>query len=117
MRVSVGEMGGRTALGAYVEVPQGGQVTVDAAYELALNREEYSLVATPQPLARDARLRITLAVPDDWVIEGPGEVEGQRMTYDAPFAQTVVVEASPSSKTGLSRLWDGLADFWNEPLF
>ena len=110
------EQAGRTAVGVYVEVPQGDDTTISVDYELPKDEHGYSLEALPQPLARDATTEIKLELPSDWVVRGPGR-QGDGWSYEGTFDRALSIDAGPDERTGIPALWDSMVDFWKQPLF
>lgn len=108
---------GRTVLGVYIEVERGASASVRVDYSLP-PAPRYELVATPQPLARDAHIDLALEVPDGWTVRG---IEPPRRagwaSFSGAFDRTLRVEAAPDDKTGIPAIWDGLVGFWRKPLF
>ena len=117
VRYAAPDQTGHTAVGIYMQEPPGDNETIEVGYDLDLD-ESYSLVATPQPLARDARIEIALRVPSDWVVRGPGKNgDDDVFRYEGPFEDTLEFSATPDRRRGLTALWDSLTEFWREPLF
>jgi hypothetical protein len=107
---------GRKSLGMYFDLPQNDATLVDVTYDLAIENS-YSVALMPQPLARDARYRLDLAVPDGWVIEGPGSNGDQPAAHSSGLLDASLVwRAGPVQRRGLSALWERLVEFWTEPL-
>jgi hypothetical protein len=106
---------GHSAVGVYVRIPQRDTARVEVTYDLPID-DRYSLRAIPQPLAVDARLRITLEVPSRWVVRGLTS-DGNRFKYDGALDRTLIVEAEAVDRPGVPGVWDRLVAFWREPLF
>lgn len=106
-----------TSIAVYLEIPRGEDDEVTVVYRAPLDEEGYRLIATPQPLAHDARLSIALQVPDGWSAIGPGDVEEGRFRYVDEFDEPIEVQITPDDRAGLSGLWQSVQRFWNEPLF
>ena len=105
------------SLGVYLEIPRMEDAEVTVVYRAPIGDEGYRLVATPQPLAHDARFSITLEVPDGWSVSGPGVVESGRVRYADSFSSPIEIEMAPGERKGLPALWHALKRFWNEPIF
>ena len=105
------------SLGVYVEIPRTESVEVSAFYRLPLGDRGYHLVATPQPLARDAELSISVGIPDGWSATGPGTVRDGVVRVSGAFDSPVEITVGPGDRAGLSAVWERLSSFWNEPVF
>jgi len=108
---------GNSAIGVEVRVPQGERSRVRVVYELPLEDETYSLTATPQPLARDAALKIDLELPSGWVLSGDAEDEDTSFDLDESMDEELEMRAGRDQRGGISGLWTRLVRFWKEPLF
>lgn len=109
---------GNTSVAVYAKVPRGSEGTISIRYSLpATEDHSFSFRALPQPLARDATLKLALAFPRDWSIDGPGTERDGVLDYSGPFVDELEVRAGPDQRTGIPGVWDSLADFWREPLF
>ena len=108
---------GWTSFSASVNVPQGASKKMLITYSLPANASGYSFRASPQPLAHDARLRVRMSFPLDWIIDSPGHVEDGFIDYSGEFTSDFELRAHPDERTGVPALWDSLGDFWREPLF
>jgi len=108
---------GNVAIGIEMRVPQGERSRLSVVYELPLDDDGYRLIATPQPLAQDATLRVDLELPTGWVLRGDAEDSASTFDYDDSFEGQVDVTARPDPRGGLSGLWVRLKRFWNEPVF
>lgn len=107
---------GRTAIGVFVELPRGETTSVEVAYELP-GDDAYTLHAVPQPLAVDATIELTLQLPEGWVADGAGVTESDGVVrYEGPLDRRLEITAAPSEMTGLPALWQGLQDFWHDPV-
>jgi uncharacterized protein DUF4012 len=106
---------GRTSVAVSVKVPPGERRSIRVLYRLPPN-DGYSFVASPQPLARDATLTVSLAFPADWSIAGPGDVDDGVLGYSGDFVADFEVHAEPDQRTGIPGVWDSLTDFWREPV-
>ena len=98
-----GTEGGFSSHGIYVEIPQGATSTVEVVYNLPIE-EDYSLVALPQPLARDATVELALGIPREWTVRGPGRWEDGIYRYRGKFDKILTVKAFPTERDGLSRV-------------
>ena len=109
--------GDMLSVGVYVEVPRTETTTISVVYSLDDIGEGYELVAIPQPLARDARVKLAIGLPKDWSVSGPGSFSDGRVKLDTEFESRLELSARPAERRGLSALWQKLVEFWNEPLF
>ena len=108
---------GFEAIGVYVEIPRGGEAKIAVAYDLP-HEDSYSLEVLPQPLVDDARLRVELAVPSAWTVDGPeGVVRGDVAVWEGELDRIIEFHAGPSEKSGLSALWEKVGRFMSEPVF
>ena len=107
--------GDMTSIGVYLEIPRGRRSDISVVYRLGPIGEEFGLVATPQPLASDARMSIAVGIPDGWTVRG-ADAEDGRIRVDGRFDSTIEITAGPAGRKGLSALWEGLTRFWSEPL-
>ena len=108
---------GHTIAGGLLEVRPGERKAFSVSYHLPLDEGRYSLEVIPQPLARDARVDVSLEVPASWVLRGEGDVEPGGLEFSGELDRTLEFSAEPRDRTGISSLWDGLVRFWREPLF
>lgn len=108
---------GFEAIGVYVEIPRGRQTKISVAYDLPPSNA-YSLEVLPQPLVDDARLRVELAVPSAWAVDGPdGLVRGDAVVWEGELDRVIEFHAGPSERSGLSALWEKVGRFMSEPVF
>lgn len=115
------EQDGYQVVASLLEIPRGESTSVTVTYRLPLGPDGYSLVALPQPLARDARIDVALALPRGWQVEATrGEVDRATSVfrYRGRFDRTITVEAGPrrARRAGLPALWERLGRFWREPV-
>jgi hypothetical protein len=105
---------GHKVISVFAEIESGVSRTIAVRYELLGVSEEtgYKLVATPQPLARDARIDIDIHAPKDWVVRGPGSDGIGEYEHRGSFRNVVRVEAAPDERTGLPALWE-VIEFWD----
>lgn len=109
---------GHTSIGVELEISRTEHKRLDVAYELDLREARYSLTVTPQPLAVDADIDVTLDVPPSWSLEGPGILNDEgRLHYSGTLSGGLGFGAYLEPARGLSKVWQGLIRFWNEPLF
>ena len=112
------EQGDLLSIGVNVEVPQGEQAAIEVAYTLPPGDESYSLTMIPQPLTSDATVDLRLRVPNDWTIVGAGDdSDTGEVTWKTTLDKTIEVHAFPDGRTGIPGIWEGLKDFWHDPLF
>lgn len=107
---------GHEVVGAFVETAPGDRHDLTIEYRLALDGV-YTLEVLPQPLARDAALRVSITVPESWRLEGEGEHRAGELAYTGPLDRSMTFSASPAERTGLTAAWDAVVRFWREPLF
>jgi hypothetical protein len=100
-------------VGVDVGIERGESTTLTVSYTLPLDGE-YDLTVVPQPLAKDASVRVELEVPGDWTVAGPDGSEEGGLIYDDDLTGTLRFEAAPTERSGLARAWEALSDFWNE---
>jgi hypothetical protein len=110
------EQGDRVSFGADVEIDSGERTSLSVTYRLPLEGS-YELTMTPQPLTHDAEVRVELDAPSDWTVDAPDGSHEEKVIYEDAFESTLTFTAEPSDKSGLTSLWDGLADFWSDQLF
>ncbi|MDQ4142749.1 MAG: DUF4012 domain-containing protein [Actinomycetota bacterium] len=115
-RAVIEEQADRVSVGLSVVIDRGEKTQIRVGYELP-SEDAYSLLATPQPLAKDAEIDIALGLPRNWTIRGPGRWEDNTFRFRGTFDGTISIDAAPSQLTGLPALWESLKEFWNEPLF
>jgi hypothetical protein len=109
---------GHSVAGTFLRVGPGDESVLSVSYDLPLDEGGYSLEVLPQPLTHDARLRVSLDVPGEWILEGEGEMrEPGSLRFDGRLDRTLRWTARPVDKSGLAALWDGLVGFWRDPLF
>ncbi|MGH2754209.1 MAG: DUF4012 domain-containing protein [Actinomycetota bacterium] len=112
------EQGDLLSVAVYVEIPQGERSSIEVVYTLPPEDDSYSLSMIPQPLASDAEVSLRLRVPKDWTIVGAGyDNEVGEVEWETILDRTVEVQAGPDGRTGLPALWEGIRDFWHQPLF
>jgi hypothetical protein len=112
------EQGDLLSVAVYVEIPQDEEAAIEVAYTLPAEEESYSLTMIPQPLTSDATVTLKLRVPNDWTIVGaPRDREHGEMSWKTELDRTITVRAFPDGRTGLPGIWEGLKDFWHDPLF
>jgi hypothetical protein len=111
------EQDGHTAIGVVLEVPRTERSRLTVAYEMDVKDRGYSLTVTPQPLAVDAEIAVTLDAPPGWALEGPGVLDEGRLHYSGTLSRSLGFAAYLEPARGLSDVWQGLVRFWNEPLF
>lgn len=107
--------GDRRAVGVDVSVPSGERTKLSVTYELPLD-DSYELTITPQPLAHDADIKVTLDVPPGWTLQGPEGADEGDLTYEGKLSGELRFEAEPSPKSGLTSAWESLSDFWSDDL-
>jgi hypothetical protein len=107
---------GHRAVGAYARIDPGDRAVFRVVYDLPATADGYALVATPQPLARDASVRVSLTAPDGWVLRGPNGSRGTTLSYSGPFTRTLRFTAAPDERAGLAALWVRLLRFWRSPV-
>lgn len=107
---------GHQVVGAFVETRPRERHELLISYELPLD-DGYTLEVLPQPLARDAALRVEIVAPAGWRLDGEGEHEPGRLSFAGPLDRPMRFAARPVERTGLSAGWDALVRFWREPVF
>lgn len=105
--------GGLKAIGTDVSIASGEKTTLSVTYRLPLD-DAYELAVAPQPLAKDASVRVELEVPDNWTVVGPEDSEEGGLIYDGELTGTLRFEAAPTKRSGLARAWDALSKFWSD---
>jgi hypothetical protein len=115
VRYHLDRQDGHSAVGVFIQLPRRDAMRVRVTYDLPMD-DHYSLRVIPQPLAVDARLRISLTVPSGWRVRGLTPT-GDEFTYNGLLDRALVVEAEAVDRSGLPGMWDRLVAFWREPLF
>jgi hypothetical protein len=105
---------GFAALGFEIRLPRGESTVMRIGYSLPLD-ESYELEVKPQPLARDAELEVHLEFPAGWIARGPNASDDS-VEYRGRLSSGLHFEARPSTRTGMSALWDGIRRFLAEPV-
>jgi hypothetical protein len=90
---------------------------VDVTYDLAIPEDRYTLEVSPQPLARDATVRVVIFAPDGWVVETPDGISRSAVEFKGTLDGTLRFSAAPEERPGLTGLWDRMVRFWNDPVF
>ncbi|MFN2586690.1 MAG: DUF4012 domain-containing protein [Actinomycetota bacterium] len=108
---------GHDVIGTFVELRPGERSLLAVSYDLPVGPKGYTLEVLPQPLAHDARLEVSLDVPEAWTLQGEGERGPGRLRFAGPLDRTMRFAARPAARSGLAALWEGLVRFWREPLF
>jgi len=103
------------SVSVYTQVPRSEQRTITIHYGLP-PRNDYSLLFSPQPLARDARIDLGLRVPADWTVESPLTRSGDVYRYAGTLEGDVRVTARPDARTGIPALWDAFVDLLRSSL-
>jgi hypothetical protein len=78
--------------------------------------EAYALVVVPQPLSHDADLSVTLDLGANQTVRGPGELKEGVLTYEGALTGTTNFVVEPDRRAGLSKAWQKVVRFWNEPI-
>ncbi|MDQ3878007.1 MAG: DUF4012 domain-containing protein [Actinomycetota bacterium] len=108
---------GSMSIGVPVNVKRGQTRTVQVNYTIGLTDDRYTLTALPQPLTADAKLDLSLSMPQDWrVVSASSNGSGAYRSAGA-FSGKVEVTAQPSHESGLTRAWSALLRFWRNPVF
>lgn len=110
------EQSGHEVIGVEVDAPQGTTTEVSWSYRLPIS-EGYEIEISPQPLARDATVRVRLEIPETWVFEGPGDVVDNTLSYNGVLNAPLSMAAHPDERNGIPALWERLLRFWKEPVF
>lgn len=111
------EQGEMSAVGLYIEVPREERREVEIAYSIPGGDGPFQLSVMPQPLARDARVKVEISMPGSWVASGAGEEIDGVLTFEGALDRTLDFAVMPDPRTGISGIWSSLKNFWNEPLF
>jgi hypothetical protein len=111
------EQAGRISVAVFVKVPRTEKRRVRLQYELPAPDSHLTWVVDPQPLTHNARLRVRLELPRQWVSGGAGDVEDGVIEFDGELRHTLRFDASPDPRSGISALWRGVLDFLHDPLF
>jgi hypothetical protein len=107
---------GYRSVGAFVELPRGERTSMSVTYELPA-ADGYTLEVIPQPLVIDASLRVDLAIPSRWEVDGPeGLRRGDTARWEGKLDRKLLFEAGSSERSGLAGLWEGVGHFLGEPL-
>ena len=107
---------GYRAVGVPIELPRGESTTMRVAYELPAE-DAYTLEVIPQPLVVDASVEIELAIPSNWVVDGPeGLSREDAIRWEGKLDRRLLFKAGSSERSGLATLWEGLGHFLREPI-
>lgn len=112
---------GRIAIGTNLRVPPKETQRVEVVYRLPPNSHGYSLDVSPQPLAHDASLVVSLRMPARWELQEGQDVPvdslgGGSVRYQGLLSAPISVRVGPRSAPGITGLWQKLVDFWQNPL-
>jgi hypothetical protein len=106
------------SLGTDIEIERAHRTVATVEYAIPVGAEDYSLEVTPQPLARDARLEVRLAVPEGWAF---ADSQGNRsLSHDGELRASYRTRSVPetrSDRSGIPALWEGFREFLEDPLF
>ncbi|HEX2294306.1 MAG TPA: DUF4012 domain-containing protein [Actinomycetota bacterium] len=108
---------GHHVVGSFLELAPGDRQTLAVSYELPIGPDGYALEVTPQPLARDARLRVRVEAPRGWTFDGAGTESDGVASFSGALDRTIRLTARPAGRSGLAAFWEGLVRFWREPVF
>ena len=114
--IAVEQEDGRRSLGVNVRIPPGATSQLGYSYHLPLDGT-YSLELRPQPLTSDADVLVELIGPAEWLFEGPDDSHERQITFSDSFDRRLRFGAAPVEHRGLSALWNGVVDFWTNPVF
>jgi hypothetical protein len=106
------------AVEARVEPGEIGHLLVD--YALPPAPGGYSLQVTPQPLAHDADLHLTLRIPAGWTLAGTTSHRTLRsLVYDqsGSLSYPQTISATPDRAQGITSVWQKVDSFWHRPIF
>jgi hypothetical protein len=107
------DQSGYSVVSVFTAIEPGEAATISVSYELLdVGPEDgYKLVATPQPLSRDATITIDIDAPRDWVVAGRGSDGTDDYRYRGAFTSTLIVSAAPDERTGIPAFWERVK-FW-----
>ncbi|MFN2595271.1 MAG: DUF4012 domain-containing protein [Actinomycetota bacterium] len=108
---------GSMSIGVPVNIKRGDERTVQVNYSIPLTENRYTLTAVPQPLTADARLDLSLSMPQDWRVESDSNDKAGAFSMSGPFDGRITINAKPSDETGISRAWSAILRFWRNPVF
>jgi hypothetical protein len=111
---------GLSSVAVEVRVEPGGTGHLLVDYALPPAPDGYSLRVTPQPLAHDADLHLTLRIPSGWTLAGATSRRSlSGLVYDQSghlsYPQTIT--ATPDSAQGITSVWQKVDSFWHRPVF
>jgi hypothetical protein len=110
-----GTQDGLRAVGVKMQILPGEQEDLSVVYRMPPG-EAYALVVVPQPLSHDADLSVTLDLGADQTVRGPGELKEGVLTYEGALTGTTNFVVEPDRRAGLSKAWQKVVRFWNEPI-
>ena len=107
----------RTRAVTYVSLSRGEQVTVELRYALDTPGDGYRARLVPQPLARPARLAVSVRSDDDELVvpEGFGR-DGAAVTREQEWEHSEALHADPAPRSSWERLRRAVREFWSEPV-
>lgn len=110
----------RTRVHTFVELPRGGQVSLELRYTVPVADGRYRLHLLPQPLVRDAALEVRVRAADGLVlgrVEGAELVGGQAVRQGPWVEQEVVVVDVRDREVGRwTRFRGAVTRFWRDPV-
>lgn len=113
----VEDEGTSTSVGVFATVPAGEVRSVAVSFEGAVSRDGLTLSFTPQPLARDAELDLSVSVPAGWRAVGFSDDVGGDIESSGALDQPLEIRLEPDPHAGFGAIWRSFTRFWHEPLF
>jgi len=107
--------GTSTSVGMFAEIAPGEQRTVSVSFTWEAPDDGFTFSFTPQPLAKDARLAIQIALPPDWRSVSPQGEPG--VASEVTLNHEVKIQIEPDPHAGFGAVWQSLGRFWREPPF
>lgn len=108
---------GSQSIGVPVNIKRGTSRTVQVNYSVPLTDGRYTLTAMPQPLTADARLDLSLSMPQDWRVVSDSETKPGAYSASGLFDGRITLTAQPADETGIPRAWSAILRFWRNPVF
>ncbi|MDP9223633.1 MAG: DUF4012 domain-containing protein [Actinomycetota bacterium] len=94
-RFGIDREDGLTAIGVVAKILPGKSAHLNVTYRLALSGGDYSFLGVPQPLSRDATIRVVLILPSGATATGgAGKLSGNTFSFNGPFTRPIEMHTS-----------------------